>query len=205
MSDKSNEYDIRAAIVRHLLADGWKREHIRIEIPLCTASSGGRADILCIGDDYIGCIELKSGKDKFCRKALKEQCRPYKRAFDYCAVVADIEQHVRVTTEFYGCRGKRWDDNFDDVALVYHHNYWDSKASYFTTAVSHEKSMAVDKVTPHLFPPNYRKSRRTSVYDLAQVLWRDELVHLFGKGTKSGHEIKARDEYGLKEFRNSTL
>lgn len=54
----SNEYDIRACVIRYLLADGWKREDLRIEIPLDTASSNGRADILCLGKDYIGHIDL---------------------------------------------------------------------------------------------------------------------------------------------------
>ena len=68
---KSNEDDLRLCVIRQLLTEGWKREDIRLEIPMCTASSGGRADIVCLSDKYIGAIELKSGKDKYCPNSIK--------------------------------------------------------------------------------------------------------------------------------------
>lgn len=85
---KSNEYEIRAAVVTKLMAQGVEKKHIRIEIPLDTNSSNGRADIVLLCNNKLGCIELKSGKDKVERAAINEQLRPYKRAFDYVGVIA---------------------------------------------------------------------------------------------------------------------
>ena len=84
----TNEYDIRKAVVLKLLEQGIDRSDIRIEIPIGTNSSGGRCDIVLLHNDMLGCIELKSGKDKVKKDDIKSQLKPYKRAFDYVGVVA---------------------------------------------------------------------------------------------------------------------
>ena len=93
MAVKSNDFDIRAAIVASLLEDGVERKCIRHEITLDSSSSGGRADLVILTRNVLG-IEIKSGRDRLDR--LKEQFRRYERAFDHAAVVVDQTKEKRL-------------------------------------------------------------------------------------------------------------
>lgn len=195
--EPTDEYTIRRGVVKKLLKEGWDRKNIRIEIPMSTASYGGRADIVCLSESYIGSVELKSGKDKLENKAVKEQLEQYERTFDFCALVADALLHKKTVTTTV--RSTRTDDNFNHVDVVYRRSY--RGRACFSSPYDLKAETPYEKITPHLFPLR-RPGRRISVYDMAQTLWADELREaLNSKGTKSHLEIVARDNFGVKEFR----
>lgn len=83
---RTKDYDLRAAITRRLLAEGIPRRDIRHEIPLDTASSMGRADMVLLLDKLIG-IEIKSGSDTLDR--LEDQMWSYRLSFDGTMIVVD--------------------------------------------------------------------------------------------------------------------
>ncbi len=203
--DKSDEFLIRFATIERLIAEGWKRENIRIEIPMSTNSSGGRADIVCLDDAYTGCIELKSGKDRLENDLLAVQMRQYERAFDYCAAIADNELYRCVTTEAFS--SMRCDDNFRSVTLAYRHDWVNMKGIFMENpkkGMNKPMPSALEKISDILFPRHHswrRGSGTTSVIDMASVLWADELRKILGKGTKSGLEQKAREEMSTKQLR----
>lgn len=88
MLTKSKDYDIRAAVVRWLLANGFKREQIRHEITMDTASAGGRCDMLLLATNALIAVEIKSGSDKLDR--LKDQETAGEMAADYFWLFADM-------------------------------------------------------------------------------------------------------------------
>lgn len=191
--NKSNEYDIRSCVIKELLRNGFSREDIRIEIPMSTASSTGRADIVCLGKDYAACIELKSGKDKFCSDALKRQMQPYRLVFDYCSVIADIE-HWRETT-IQNKSGKRIFDNFRCVDLHYYHD------SFREMGRISKCKYGAESLSDALFA-RHKRNKAISVYHMASVLWADELKDIFSnKSPKYKNEIFARENMGTAEFR----
>ena len=195
---KSNEYALRKEVVKKLLSENWMREDIRIEIPLSTASADGRADIVCIGDDFLGAVELKSGKDKFCPAKLKAQIEPYKRAFDYCATVVDSEHYRRVETVVGLGNHPRVQNNFNNVDVIFHYNYWKFKGEFRDTAHCQEP---VEHLTPSLFR-GYRRSGKTSSRDMAAVMWKDELCKALGNKNTRSHNIDiVRREYGADKIR----
>lgn len=183
---RTNEYDIRAGVVRRLLADGWKRRDLRFEIPLSTASSGGRADVLCLDDSYIGCIELKSGRDKFCNNAIREQTKPYRRSFDYVAVIID-EWHLKAFKDAYGGA-----NGYPNCSAVYHSSddtireYWRDSEPMIGLA---------DKLFAH-------KSSTTSPVDYACLLWKAEINKALGMKKNRCEAIAfVREEMALKDIR----
>lgn len=89
MAQPSKDFDVRCAVVRHLLARGVKRARIRHEITLDTNSAGGRADVVVAHADFLACIEIKSGADKL--KRLEDQVTRYRSTFDYTTVVVDVK------------------------------------------------------------------------------------------------------------------
>lgn len=93
----TKEFDIRLAVVDELLAAGIDQKNIRIQIPLDTNSSEGRADIVLLLDGKIFCIELKSGSDKAEKDVLNRQIEPYRRAFDGVGVIVDERQRKDYT------------------------------------------------------------------------------------------------------------
>lgn len=186
---KTNEYDIRAGVVRQLLKEGWKRENIRIEIPLDTASSGGRADIVCLDDKYLGCIELKSGKDKFCNDSIGKQCKPYRRAFDCVAVVMDSHHLKKFKPDKYGFRG------YPKCNGIYHHETGEIR-DYFDTAI-----------LQGLDNKFFRwKSGVTSPLDMACLLWKKECDEAFGvKETRCRSINRVSEEWALKDIRPKVI
>lgn len=199
---KSDEYDIRSHVVRKLIKEGWDRGNIRIEIPLSTASHGGRVDLVCLADDYIGSVELKSGKDKLESDLLKDQIKKYERAFDYCGVIADqsLYKSVRTTTAGGGYSER---NNFQHVDIAYYHHPWQDKYCFKNHPDRETTQHNIDTITPILFPHTGRSSKLTCSYDMACVLWADELRKIFksSKGTKWFFEQQVREEFGAKEFR----
>lgn len=204
--DKSDEYRIRRCTVAKLLADGWPRGNIRLEIPMSTNSSGGRVDVVLLDDAYTACIELKSGRDKLENDLLVPQIAQYKRAFDHCAVIAD-ESLFRSIEHRTACSA--WScDNFKHVDLAYKYNFYKMEGVFLRQPRRglYDKTPeppALEQITPVLFPRGcHGSSRYTSVIDMAQILWADELRAIFGgKGTKSGLELKAKEEMSVKQFR----
>lgn len=91
---KSKDYDIRAAMVGHLMAEGVARGDIRHEITLDTSSSGGRADIVVLSPSALLGIEVKSESDTV--KRLAGQIDNYRRAFDIVRVVCDVKHRDKI-------------------------------------------------------------------------------------------------------------
>jgi hypothetical protein len=173
---KSNEYDIRAAVVKTLIAEGIKVEDIRIEIPLDTASSNGRADIILLVNNKVGCIELKSGKDQYNEKDLSIQTDRYKRAFDYCiTIVDDVHKREKVVKK----DGGEWMvSNWRGVDVSYNHQGQSLDFGYkgeFWTIMK------------------YSESYRTCVYDMLNVLWASDVKEIVGK--KSATKCKIVNEW----------
>ena len=88
MTPRTKDFDVRAAIVIRLLSEGVARTDIRHELPLDTASSGGRADLVLIHNGLLHGIEIKSGADKLDR--VEEQARANRQAFDKAFTIADL-------------------------------------------------------------------------------------------------------------------
>lgn len=84
---KTNDYDLRRAVVAALLAGGVARDAIRHEITLDSSSSGGRVDLVIAGDAALFGVEIKSGQDTLSR--LAEQSARYRRCFDHVTLVID--------------------------------------------------------------------------------------------------------------------
>lgn len=187
MTPKSNEYDIRACVIKTLLHSGIARNRIRIEVPLDTNSSNGRTDIVVLLDKKIACIELKSGRDKFSPEAIKEQTSVYKRTFDYCAVIVD-KIHKKETME-QRIWGQQRLSNWKWVTATYCHA---------TRAILEDGGRARLMAIPHLPTTLFlHASRRTCVYDMLSILWKADI----GRGTKCGTIDKWRQEMSLIEAR----
>lgn len=196
-ADRSNEFDIRAAVVRQLLADGLERRQIRIEIPLDTASHTGRGDIVVL-TSRITCIELKSGKDIYCAKAIKEQCTQYNRSFDAVGTVIDLS-HKREWEEkiehWPGAAPRTYTrDNWHDVDIQYCHatrqlqDRWGTPVNHFFSNYE-----------------NRFRSYKTCVYDMASILWADEARAISGMKTKSSYTAWVRENACLKDVRPKVI
>ncbi len=185
---KSDEYDIRSSVVKALLSEGIERENIRIEIPLDTASSNGRADIVVLLEKAIGCIELKSGKDKFKSEDVRQQCERYNRAFDYCGIIVDLS-HKKITE--YDCGGGYTStrDNWSGVDASYCHETKQVTAKW-------RNGQIVENVFDY-------PSHKTCVYDMLSILWSSEVGKIIGKakGNKSKFISVWREEKSLSEIR----
>ena len=197
----SVEYDIRAATVALLLASGIERRLIRIEIPLDTASSAGRADIVIPRPKMLYCVELKSGKDKFDEEALREQTRHYRRVFDAVAIVADKVHFKEWEQESGSYKYKR--HNWNRVNAAYCH---DTKA--FLNDFEHKKgreAMGYERIVPIRHADRIfdypAPSSATAPRDMLHILWADEVKRLTGYKQKSIFIRHAREELCLREAR----
>jgi hypothetical protein len=184
---KSCEFDIRSAVVRRLLLDGFARDQIRLEIPLDIASSEGRADIVLLTDRIQG-IELKSGKDKFCPVAIKEQCRQYNRAFDACGTVIDVAHR------------REWDEKLDH-GTRFHSNWREVDVQYCHE--SRQLQTVWREPIPDLCNQLFQwPSQKTSVYDMCLLLWAAEAKDIAGSKTGKYEFCNRMREYGrLSEVR----
>lgn len=150
----SRDFDVRSAVVRHLLHHGVERARIRHEITLDTNSAGGRADVVVAHKDSLAlaCIEIKSGADKLGR--LEDQIARYNRAFDFVTVMADARHHEAVCRLGYigACIGF-WcpDQGFVDL--------WRG---------------TMESCVPHLFNRDCHRSGSTGVVNMASLLWASE-------------------------------
>ena len=89
---KTNDYDLRRAVVAALLAGGVARDAIRHEITLDSASRGGRVDLVIADDAALFGVEIKSGQDTLSR--LAEQSARYRRCFDHVTLVIDARHET---------------------------------------------------------------------------------------------------------------
>lgn len=156
----SYDYDIRAGIVRNLIADGVPRRDILHEIPLDTASSGGRVDVVFFHDNLLRAIEIKSGRDRLTR--LGEQLKRYRRAFDYIAVVHDTVHSEKINYNIGNCGLWAWSS--EDAGFVCRY-------------APYHKAPA--KIIPDLLEREiFARSHHTCVADVARLLWRDEALRV---------------------------
>lgn len=191
MADKSGQYDIQKAVVSSLLVDGIKRNEIRLEIPLDTASYMGRGDVVIIKERLL-CIELKSGKDKFCPVDLKRQCEQYNRSFDAVGVVIDVA-HRREREESNNGRTYKT-HNWGNVDIQYRH---DKKA--LEDAWNKPVSGILNNYE------NRFKSYHTAACDMARILWASEIKELTGLKTKNAYVERTREEGCLRDVRKLVL
>ena len=61
---KTNDYDLRRAVVAALLAGGVARDAIRHEITLDSASRGGRVDLVIADDAALFGVEISGAKTR---------------------------------------------------------------------------------------------------------------------------------------------
>jgi len=182
--NKSCEDDIRKAIVLELLKRGIKRKHIRLEIPLDTASSCGRADIVIL-TNKIGCIELKSGKDKYCQDALKKQMEGYKRAFDGILSCVDVSHRRIKEVKDNSYTGYHTESNWQQPDLQYCH---ESK-----------QVQCMSGGEPYDFIGQMFRfqGRNTSTYDMARMLWKCEAQEIIGYNGNKWDIIQDMRENGV--------
>lgn len=193
---KSNEHDLRMCIVHALINSGVNRDDIRLEIPLDTASSEGRADIVVLSKDSLVCIELKSGKDKWCGVNIVHQCEQYRRAFDSVAVIVDHSHRKNI--KHTDPRGNPFlDDNWRRVDFTYYHDL----------KMIGNDVHGVPKEDPFFFQKVInRRTRKTGVYEMARILWRSEIQSTFGtKKGKSEYVQILREEATLKSVREAVI
>lgn len=87
MAVKTNDFDVRRAVVSALIDKGFPRCAIRHEITFDTNSADGRADLVLAHDRCLIGVELKSGKDTLTR--IDRQRSAYKARFDHLCLVLD--------------------------------------------------------------------------------------------------------------------
>lgn len=193
---KSAEHDIRAAVVSNLLADGYSREQIRLEIPLDTASCEGRGDVVLL-NDWLNCIELKSGKDKYHPDDIKTQRNRYSRAFD--AVITCVDRiHFRCEEiEAYGCKQLR--NNWYGVDIQYCHEARQLQKACYWSSGEDRKPLSGKGVDVLL---NSKRCPKISIYDVASLLWAEEAKAILGNNTTKCGFVRYMREYGkLSELR----
>jgi len=196
---RSVEYDIRACAVRCLMRLGADRKDIRIEIPLDTASSNGRADIVLLRPNGLFCVELKSGRDTFETDALKTQLDVYRRCFDAVALIAD-KVHRKTVQHKSERHYHTWEtDNWNDVHATYCHDT--RSIGDFIAPRGEGKSVHPLLSLQHLFRWS-AESCKTCVYDMLGILWADEIrAHCGSRTSKSGFISEARQSLCLNEAR----
>ena len=192
--EKSTENDIRKAVVNKLLSEGLAKYQIRIEIPLDTGSYGGRADIVVLSN-ALGCIELKSGKDKYAEEALKQQCKQYERAFDGCITCVDLVHYRGKDMEIHGYKT----DNWSAVDVQYSH---ERGRLEHPNAATHREECLNQEFSSSLTDRIFRWRNPTCNYDVCRLLWASEIKELFGtKQTKNGFVNDMRENGKLSELR----
>ena len=172
---RTKDFDIRAAVVRQLLAEGVPRSDIRHEITLDTSSSGGRADLVVILRDKLYGVELKSGSDKLDR--LKEQHEAQELAFDGSFVVSDVRHREEI--ENGPCR---YDYISHDPATGRFYRWSRGDQGSITEMMLH-----------------YSKSYHTSVNFMARTLWCEETVKIVAKLCGSGCKTRCGSLEIIKE------
>lgn len=180
MTPRTKDFDLRAALVRRLIAGGITRRNIRHELTLDTASSGGRADVVVIHDTHLTGIEIKSGADTLER--LPEQIDCYLRSFDSMGLFVD-ERHRAGTARMHRAR-----------------------IGYFcpTNDVLEERYSSLLDIALHRdawgHPPY--GSPYTAPAMMARLLWADEVIGVAGRGkTREAAMRIIREECSLKHVR----
>ena len=180
---RSNDFDVRVAVVRQLLAEGVPRRDIRHEITLDTYSSAGRCDLAVLRDTHIIGIEIKSGKDKVDR--LKEQCKAMHRCFDYICVVLDTRLEEKLGHSFWAAE-PYW----------YHH-----ESSGFVSYSWMHKGW-IDQPNPCLTTETRAwRSSRANTADMAALLWKEEACPISGSRTRTAALAWVRENMALKDLR----
>ena len=187
---KTKDYDVRAAVVSALLANGVPRGDIRHELTLDTYSSGGRADLVILRDTRIVGIELKSGSDVLDR--CEAQSLAMDRAFDVYMVIADISlAKVRPTIGSH------------------HWIYFRASDGLFTQHPEQHGYRGTDWTPFNIhWLTTYAgtfASRGTSPMWMASTLWADEVRPLTGSQTRCRALDTIRESFPLKDVRKHTV
>lgn len=107
--EKTNDFDVRRAVVSALIDKGFPRCAIRHEITFDTNSSDGRADLVLAHDRCLIGVELKSGKDTLAR--IDRQRGAYKARFDHLCLVLDRRFEPETVTA-------AWDLDFGHLRIA---------------------------------------------------------------------------------------
>lgn len=169
---KTNDYDLRAAIVKEFLSAGFERNQIRHEIPMDTASSGGRTDIVLLLNTGIFGIEIKSGKDKLDNAT--EQVKTMRAAFDGFCVIVDEHHRKKLADDDakpYGTRSYGW---IKACVLLYC-----PEAKRFNNYYGYEKY----ELSKMFLFEKFHRRKHNHVRALAQCLWAVEIRAALGWNT----------------------
>ena len=199
---KTNDLDLRIAVVQQLLAEGLTRRDIRHELTLDSHSSGGRADIIVFGKDdrlqknFIGGIEIKSGRDVLDR--CDDQGDSYGRAFDRMIYVID-KRHCQAIGDKLGpySSGRRYIIYCHDKGGFYRFHTVDgdeiveARKQFYEGGTIHKSYKKIHQVNydaPVKNLSQFSAGWAGSVYEcgnhalgMAQLLWADEINRIAGK------------------------
>lgn len=187
MLQRSKDFDVRLALVQQLLREGVKREDIRHEITLNTASSDGRSDVVFIYNDMLYAAEIKSGSDRL--KNLDVQEERNRCAFDYTAQI--IDKMLDPKMSFYQAQYCHETKQFVEHTRGEYHSISD---------IEYERHRG-------LITYNFRQSYNTNIVSMSNVLWRDELMSICGAGFKSRTQCSAwlKEHGNLYDFRKRAI
>lgn len=163
----SNDYDIRALVVRALLDGGIPRDSIRHEITLDSSSSDGRADMVLLFDDRLVGIEIKSGKDTLVR--LAEQGPRYAARFDRLVLVADERHRAAIEALPYG-HFKRHENTL----------FAGRNTDGTLTLLPDRWSAGVPILAGGIGAAAYGRSRKLCPFSMLQLLWQKEVAAIVG-------------------------
>jgi hypothetical protein len=185
MSTKSNDFDIRFAVVKNLINSGVPRSDIRHEITLDTSSSGGRADIVLLRDGSITGYELKSAKDNLDR--CKDQKHSYEMAFDTSVLVVDSKWGPIGSDGFFDREKKN--------AL------WQNHAIY-------KGGKIVDRYCAHEVPiisSHFSASTTLSARRMISLLWASEVMSMVGASARFKGINAAAENMSIKDIRRGVV
>jgi hypothetical protein len=185
---KTKDYDVRAALVSALLTSGAARNDIRHELTLDTYSSGGRADVVLLGDTRIIGFELKSGSDVLDR--CEAQCAAMDRAFDAYMVIADIAVAKQRPTR----AGNHW-VYFRDGSFTQHPEEHGYRADCWGAFDMNWLGAWIGTFA----------SRGTAPMWMASTLWANEVCPLTGSRRRYAALEAIRENFTLAEVRRHTV
>jgi hypothetical protein len=170
---KSDDYEIRRELVKHLILGGITRDSIRHEATLDTYSSGGRADVVLLMPHNVWGLEIKSARDNLDR--CSDQAATYRAAFECSAIVLDRKYYPAKESFGYRDRPPGWSEAFwyDPDASPRLQNQWLKEANILALLRG-------------------AKSRHVSPYALLSLLWAREACNVAAKaGINAGTRHRA--------------
>lgn len=189
---KTNDFDVRAAVVRRLLSEGVARRDIRHELTLNTSSSGGRADIVVLFDNALYGVEVKSGRDVLDR--CLDQFETYSKAFDAMIFCVDKKhlQTIEDTKKYHWRISYRTRYYCHDLGDFFHAETARINERQENGRLTWDLGRGIGKSPIFRMLDWAHKCSQTSTCAMSRLLWRDEAnaiikrMGMAGKGTRCG-------------------